>query len=142
MLIAKRLPPEQRIFTMAHEFKHHLEDLDRALSYCDPSNGREPIEVGAEIFAAELIFPELDFATVLREMGVRAGECTPETIVYLKQGTLTTLSYTLLAKRAEWMDYAPVGSLQGVQWKKLAEELVGEPLYKQIQRRRAMWMRR
>ena len=142
VLISKRLPSEQRIFTMSHELKHHLADRERGLSYCDPSNERAPIEVGAEIFAAELIFPEPDFAAALEKMGVELGECTPETIVHLKQRESTTLSYTSLAKRAEWMGFAPSGSLQGVRWKTLAEDLLGEPIYKRIQRYRSRRDRR
>ncbi len=136
VMVSKHLPREPRIFTLAHELKHHLTDRDLGSSYCDASNESEPIEIGAEIFAAELIFPEQDFAEALRDMGVRVGECTPERIIYLRERTETTMSYTSLAKRAEWMGFAPRGMLQGVRWRKLAESLLGEPLYKRIQRHR------
>jgi hypothetical protein len=36
------------------------------------------------------------------------------------------------------MGFAARGSLQGIRWKKLAEDLLGEPLYKAIQRRRLL----
>jgi Zn-dependent peptidase ImmA (M78 family) len=141
VMIAKRLPPEQRIFTMAHELKHHLTDHAIGASYCDPSNASEPIEIGAEIFAAEFIFPEQDFADALTEMGVAHGRCDAEAIVRLKDRTRTTLSYTSLAKRAEWLGFAPTGSLRTVRWKILAEELLGEPVYKRILRRRRLTRR-
>ncbi|MHB8732279.1 MAG: ImmA/IrrE family metallo-endopeptidase [bacterium] len=138
VMIAKALPTEQRIYTMAHELKHHLVDRGIGASYCDPSNASKRIEIGAEIFAAEFIFPERDFADTLIGMGVVHGRCDAEAIVRLKDRTRTTLSYTSLAKRAEWMDFALTGSLQAVRWKTLAEELLGEPVYKQILRRRKL----
>jgi hypothetical protein len=138
VMIAKSLPVEQRIFTMGHELKHHLTDREIGVSYCDQSNRGEPIEIGAEIFAAELIFPEQDFAAALEAMGVIYGHCDARAIVLLKDRSRTTLSYTSLAKRAEWLGFAPEQSLQRVRWKKLAEEILGEPVYKRVLRYRAL----
>jgi hypothetical protein len=136
VMLARNLPPEPLIFTMAHELKHHLVDRGRSISYCDTSNEREPIEIGAEIFAAELIFPSPDFFACLRQMGVGPRQCTPEALVRLKRETQTTLSYTGLAKRAEFLGFAPAGSLVRVPWKKLEAQLYGEPFYKQLLRAR------
>lgn len=136
VLIAKGLPDEPKIFTLAHELKHHLTDSGSILAYCDPSNENRTIEIGAEIFAAELIFPEQDFVDTLRRMKVGQEECTPEVLVRLKRETETTMSYAALAKRAEFLRYATRGSLQRVQFKKLEERLYGEPLYKRIRRYR------
>jgi hypothetical protein len=53
------------------------------------------------------------------------------------EGVQTTLSYAGLAKRAEFYGYAPSGTLTGYRgWKKLEEELYGEPVYKRIMRAR------
>jgi Zn-dependent peptidase ImmA (M78 family) len=117
---------------MAHELKHHLVDRGLGLSYCDASNQREPIEIGAEVFAAELIFPEQDFVRWLKQIGVGPHQCTPEVLVRLKQETQTTLSYAGLAKRAEFLNFAPAGSLAKVPWKKLEEQIYGEPFYKRL----------
>jgi Zn-dependent peptidase ImmA (M78 family) len=136
VVLARHLPPEPLIFTMAHELKHHLVDRGQVLAYCDTSNIREPIEIGAEIFAAELIFPEEDFINYLKQMGVGPRQCTPEVVVRLKQETQTTLSYAGLAKRAEFFNFARPGSLAKVQWKKLEEQLYGEPIYKRLHRHR------
>jgi hypothetical protein len=57
-------------------------------------------------------------------------------LVRLKRETQTTLSYTGLAKRAEFLNFAPAGSLARVAWKKLEEQLYGEPFYKQLRRSR------
>jgi Zn-dependent peptidase ImmA (M78 family) len=136
VVLARQLPPEPMIFTMAHELKHHLVDRGLSLSYCDPSNAREPIEIGAEIFAAELIFPQRDFVEYLRQMGIGPRQCTPEVIVRLKHETQTTLSYAGLAKRAEFLNFAAAGSLAKVPWKKLEAQLYGEPVYKRLLRSR------
>ncbi len=132
VMLASHLPPEPLIFTMAHELKHHLVDRGQQMAYCDASNVREPIEIGAEIFAAELIFPERDFVVHLRQMGVGPRQCAPEVLVRLKRETETTLSYTGLAKRAEHLGFAAPGSLAKVQWKKLETYLYGEPLYRRL----------
>ena len=136
VMIAKGLPDEPKIFTLAHELKHHLKDRDLGIAYCAPSNGFRVIEIGAEVFAAELIFPEQDFIDILYQMNIGRGDCTPEALVRLKRKTETTMSYAALAKRAEFLGYALGGSLQGVQYRKLEEHLFGEPLYKQILRKR------
>jgi Zn-dependent peptidase ImmA (M78 family) len=132
VVLARQLPPEPLIFTMAHELKHHLVDRGLGLSYCDAANQREPLEIGAEVFAAELIFPEQDFRLCLKQMGVGPRQCTPEALIRLKRETQTTLSYAGLAKRAEFLNFAPAGSLARVAWKKLEEQLYGEPLYKRL----------
>ena len=132
ILLAKGLPQDPMVFTMAHELKHHLTDRQLPASYCDASNQSNPIEIGAEIFAAELIYPDQDFVADLNRMGVRRGTCTPEILVRLKHQTRTTLSYAGLAKRSEFMGYSAPGSLAGVKWKKLEEQIYGPPIYKFI----------
>ncbi len=140
VLLNHNLPDDPYIFTMAHELKHHLVDSDMSVIYCGKDNETEPIEIGAEVFAAEMLFPEQDFAGRLNQMGVGFGTCTPNDLVRLKHETETTLSYTGLAKRAEFMGFADKGSLTAgkISWKKLEEQTYGEPIYKQIQRNRKM----
>jgi hypothetical protein len=57
-------------------------------------------------------------------------------LVRLKHESRTTLSYAGLAKRAEFLGYAGVGSLAKIKWKKIEEEIYGEPIHKWLQRRR------
>lgn len=135
VMIARHLPEEPRIFTMAHELKHHLTDRGLLL-YCDASNENEVIEIGAEIFAAELIFPEQDFVDHLRQMGISKGKCAPEILVRLKHETSTTLSYAGLAKRAVFLNFAHDGAFTNVKWKKLEEQIYGVPIYKRIRPQR------
>ena len=113
-----------------------MADSGSSLSYCDACNQSDPIEIGAEIFAAELIYPDDDFRSDLEQMKVAARQCTPEVLVRLKHETRTTLSYAGLAKRAEFMGFAVEGSLGRVRWKKIEEEIYGEPLHKWLIRRR------
>lgn len=136
VMVKKSLPEDPRIFTMCHELKHFLTDSKLSYTYCHAANITAPIEIGAEIFAAEMIFPEQDFIECMNEMGVGRGGCTPETIVRLKHDTRTTLSYEGLAKRANFFHFANPGALDHVQWKKLEEKMYGEPPYKRMLRAR------
>lgn len=138
VMLARSLPEEPMVFTMAHELKHHLMDKDLPIAYCDKSNENEMIEIGAEIFAAELIFPDSDFSNHMASYGIELGKCLAKDIVKLKHESRTTLSFTALAKKAEFLRFAPKQSLQGISWKKLAESIYGEPAYKRIARYRKL----
>jgi len=133
VMLAKDLPDDPMIFTMGHELKHHLVDSAAPLAFCDKTNESKEIEIGAEIFAAELIYPEHDFITDMQKMGVKMAACKPEILVRLKHATKTTLSYAGLSKRAEFLGFAAPNSLQSYNaWKKLEESIFGVPLYKQL----------
>ncbi|EKD84352.1 MAG: hypothetical protein ACD_39C00095G0010 [uncultured bacterium] len=136
VMVVKSLPEDPMIFTLAHELKHHLFDQDQQAIYCSNTNVNQHIEIGAEIFAAEFIYPENEFVDDLAAKGITRGKCMPETIVRLKHETGTTLSHTGLAKRAMFLGLAPDGSLKDVRWKKLQEEIFGIPLYKTLWRKR------
>src|SRR5262245_57997629 len=61
VVIAKGLPDDPTVFTMAHELKHHLADRNSPAFQCGYSEGTtDPVEIGAEVFAAEFLFPEAD----------------------------------------------------------------------------------
>jgi Zn-dependent peptidase ImmA (M78 family) len=137
VMLVKGMPEDPTIFTMAHELKHHLVDRDLPVACCSERNVDQHIEIGAEVFAAELIFPDSDFLKLLAERGVTKGRCSAEALVRLKHDTRTTLSYAGLSKRAAFHGLAPAGSLDRVQWRKLEEHIYGEPVYKRILRRRA-----
>lgn len=129
VMLRKDLPPDPMIFTMGHELKHFLEDSELQVSYCNDENKDEAIEIGAEIFAAELIFPEQDFIAYMRQNGIAENCCTAEDIVRLKNNTRTTLSYEGLKKRATLLHFAEKGSLDGVKWKLLEKKMYGVPYY-------------
>jgi Zn-dependent peptidase ImmA (M78 family) len=125
VMLAKNLPQDPMVFTMAHELKHFYRDRNLGVSYCDQSNITRTLEIGAEIFAAELIFPDREFIAQLNKMRIRKDQCLPRTLVELKHTTRTTLSYAGLAIKAERLRFAPANSLTKVKtWRKL-ERLYG-----------------
>jgi Zn-dependent peptidase ImmA (M78 family) len=91
VMLAKGLPDDPMIFTMGHELKHHLVDRDLPVACCSDRNANQHLEIGAEVFAAELIYPEADFISALSAKGIARGMCTPEDIVRLKRETRTVL---------------------------------------------------
>lgn len=120
VMLARGLPQDPMVFTMAHELKHFFRDRHLGISYCDQSNLSKTLEVGAEVFAAELLFPDQDFITLMRMMAVGRNQCFPKTLVRLKLKTRTTLSYAGLAIKAERLGFAPPHSLTTVKtWRKL-----------------------
>lgn len=138
VMLSRSLPQDPAIFTLAHELKHHLVDSKLPITYCDMSNVNEQIEIGAEVFAAELLFPDDDFVHIMQQMKIGNGECSAEAIVELKRSTNTTLSYAGLVKKAEFLGFVCKGSLTGTKWTRLEEQLYGEPVYKRINRYRAV----
>jgi hypothetical protein len=127
VMLAKGLPQDPMVFTMAHELKHFFRDRDLGISYCDRSNLNKSLEVGAEIFAAELLFPDRDFVAYMNMLGIRRDQCLPKTLIHLKQKTGTTLSYAGLAIKAERLGFAPAHSLTTIKtWRKL-EAVYGDP---------------
>ena len=122
VMLAQNLPHDPMVFTMAHELKHFLVDRSLRVSYCDQSNITNRIEVGAEIFASEFLFPDQYFVQYMQQMQVKRRECSAQTIVDLKRTTRTSLSYKGLAIKAERLGYAPRGSLSSYTgWRKLEQ---------------------
>ena len=134
VMLAKGLPRDPLAFTMAHELKHFYRDRDLGISYCDQSNLNRSLEIGAEVFAAEFLFPDRDFVSHMKMMGIRRDECLPKTLVHLKRKTGTTLSYAGLAIKAERLGFAPSHSLTTVKtWRKF-EALYDEPVRRRVDR--------
>jgi len=132
VLINRNLPEEPRIFTMGHELKHFLKDRELSSQFwCGDDNTKDIIEVGAEIFSAELIFPDQDFKDRFKELFSACTICMPEKLVRLKRETLTTLSYAALTKKAIFLNFAKPDDFNGVKWKKLEEEIYGIPYHRQ-----------
>jgi hypothetical protein len=133
IMIAKGLPRDPMVFTMAHELKHFFRDRDLGISYCDQSNLNKSLEIGAEIFAAELLFPDRDFVAQMKLMGIRTNQCLPKDLIRLKRQTGTTLSYAGLAIKAERLGFAPSHSVTTIKtWRRL------EALYSSPVQRRAV----
>jgi Zn-dependent peptidase ImmA (M78 family) len=126
VMVAKGLPRDPMVFTMAHELKHFFRDRELGIYYCDQSNLNKSLEIGAEIFAAELLFPDRDFVAYMTKMEIRRDQCLPKTLIQLKRQTGTTLSYAGLAIKAERLGFAPSHSVTTIKtWRRL-EALYGE----------------
>lgn len=130
VLLNAALPPEPIIFTMGHELKHHLDDRGTGLAFCGDSNATEHIEIGAEVFAAELIFPEALFRGELEKMGITPANYVPEALVKLKAGTSTTMSYAAMAKRIEYLGFVEPGTHAKIRWRTLEFAILGVPVYR------------
>lgn len=117
VMLAGGLPDEPTIFTMAHELKHHLVDSGLGPVVCRTNEQTKRIEIGAEVFASELIYPEKDFVyDLFRLLRGMPQAVTPEVLVDLKQKTNTTLSYAALAKRTLLLRLADQKAFRDVRW--------------------------
>jgi Zn-dependent peptidase ImmA (M78 family) len=102
---------------MAHELKHHLVDSKAGALLCRTDEQTRRIEIGAEVFAAELIYPEKDFVyDLFRLLRGMPHAVSPGLLVELKQKTQTTLSYAALAKRAILLRLADDAAFHDVRW--------------------------
>ncbi|MBS1867912.1 MAG: ImmA/IrrE family metallo-endopeptidase, partial [Acidobacteria bacterium] len=120
VMLARGLPDDPTIFTMAHELKHHLVDSEIGTVLCRTEEERRRIEVGAEVFAAEFIYPEKDFVyDLFRLLRGMPHHVSPEILVKLKRETGTTLSHTALAKRAVLLRLADEKAFDDVRWRDL-----------------------
>jgi len=132
--VNKTLPREPRLFSLIHELKHHFLDqplLQNGEIRCGDYNRNQAIEIGAEVFAAEFIYPEAEFLECVQGLRIRLGQCSGEDVVRLKRACNACVSYSFLRKRLTRLKYAPVGSLDHIQFQKLEETMYGQPIYKQ-----------
>jgi Zn-dependent peptidase ImmA (M78 family) len=135
VLINDTLPKEPRLFALVHELKHHLRDraiLEGGHIPCGVYNANRDIEIGAEVFAAEFIFPEAEFVGVAQQLQLFSQpSITPEDIVRLKRAANAPVSYQFLRKRLEFFNIIPKGQFAKVKFTILEEQMFGVPLYKQ-----------
>ena len=119
VMVIKELAEDAMVFTMAHELKHHLVDSELKPYSKWRFDQPNPLEVGADLFAAELIYPERAFESDLERMRTRAGESPLDVILRVKKETGTTLPYRVLRERAVLMGFAPARMFRGSFWQKL-----------------------
>jgi Zn-dependent peptidase ImmA (M78 family) len=134
VLVNKSLPKAPRLFAMVHELKHHFCDrevLSTGGIHCGDYNVNKVIEIAAEIFAAEFIYPECEFLACVKKLEIDAGAVEPNQIVELKRACGATVSYKFLRKRLERFGYIGPGQFAKVQFQKLEESIYGVPFYKQ-----------
>ena len=118
VIVMKELPEDAMVFTMAHELKHHLVDSGLKPYSKWRFDQPNPIEVGADLFAAELICPEKAFESDLERMRARASECPVDVILRLKKKTGTSLPYRVFRERAVLMGFAPASMFRVSFWQK------------------------
>jgi Zn-dependent peptidase ImmA (M78 family) len=134
VMVNKTLPPEPKLFSLVHELKHHYVDrliIESGEIKCGDYNANQAIEVGAEVFAAEFIYPEAEFLALATELDFRPGQITADQIVRFKRECGAKVSYTFLQKRFEWFRFINAGQFAKVQFQKLEEQIYGPPIYKQ-----------
>jgi Zn-dependent peptidase ImmA (M78 family) len=143
VMLNKGLPREPKLFTLVHELKHHFcdqEAITSGLLPCGDYNANRAVEVGAEVFAAEFIYPEAEFIALANELGIAKGTVTAEDIVRFKRAAPALVSYMFLQKRFERLWLVPQGKFARVKFTQLEEKVFGVPIYKQewFKRRRAL----
>jgi Zn-dependent peptidase ImmA (M78 family) len=129
--VNKTLPLEPKLFALVHELKHHYRDRDAIGSdglVCGDYNANRVIEIGAEVFAAEFIYPEKEFTEAARAFEPRVW--TPDKVVRFKQQCPARVSYQFLCKRLAWIRAISPGQFANVKFRKLEEELLGVPFYR------------
>lgn len=134
VLVNKSLPKEPKLFALAHELKHHYMDRQQitdGVIECGDYNAHEIIEKGAEVFAAEFIYPEVEMRRLIGELGITNLTCTPEKMVEFKRECRACVSYTFILKRFTRFSLCKRGAFDKVKFTKLEEEMFGPPIYKQ-----------
>lgn len=129
--IQRWLPDEPKLFALVHELKHHYcdrEALGDGVIQCGDDNMNEVIEIGAEVFAAEFIYPEAEFATDIARFGV--SNWTPGEVVRLKRTCKARVSYRYLCKRLEQLRLVEKGAFERVKFQKLEEQMYGVPFHR------------
>jgi hypothetical protein len=134
VLINRKLPREPKLFSMVHELKHHYVDqstIQAGHIRCGDYNANQTIEIAAEVFAAEFIYPEAEMLALLTELGITKDNCSPEKVVDFKRNCPAVVSYKFLVKRLEWFKFCARGEYGKVKFQTLEESLYGQPFYKE-----------
>lgn len=120
ILLNMGLPEEPRLFAMLHELKHHYVDREHLKQqHCYEVYDSSPeIEIGAEVFAAEFIFPEEEFIAHVARI-VPDGNITAEGVVDIKYSSPARVSYTFIIKTLERLRLIRKGQFKGVRFDKL-----------------------
>lgn len=136
--VQKSLPDEPKIFALVHELKHHYCDQEILKSgriHCGDFNMKDPIEISAEIFAAEFIYPLKEFSKDLGSF--KSGTWTKEKIVAVKRACKAKVSYRYILRRLSELELLDFKEFEKVQFQKLEHELFGLPYHLRKLRKRA-----
>jgi Zn-dependent peptidase ImmA (M78 family) len=128
--VQPNLPYEPKLFALIHELKHHYRDraaLGAGVIHCGDYDANELIEKGAEVFAAEFIYPESEFADDFDAFGLTLRE--PSDVVEFKRSCKAKVSYRFICKRLERLGRISPGQFDDIQFQKLEREIHGVPFY-------------
>ncbi|MES2228959.1 MAG: hypothetical protein V4540_14495 [Pseudomonadota bacterium] len=131
--VQKALPDAPKLFALIHELKHHFCDqgvLGQKAMHCGDYNMSEPLEVGAEVFSAEFIYPEAEFFADLQPL--RISTWTAVDVVRLKRHCKAKVSYRYLCKRLQHLGLIAPGSFDHVKFQNLEDELFGAPYHRRV----------
>jgi Zn-dependent peptidase ImmA (M78 family) len=126
-----KLPYEPKLFALIHELKHHYRDqaaLGAGVIHCGDYDANELIEKGAEVFAAEFIYPESEFGADLDRLGLTVGQASD--VVTFKRCCKAKASYRFICKRLERLGRIGRGQFDAIQFQKLEEQIYGVPFYR------------
>jgi Zn-dependent peptidase ImmA (M78 family) len=130
--VQQKLPDEPKLFALIHELKHHYVDQEKlgngALPCCD-YNANELIEKGAEVFAAEFIYPEAESLLDIKRLGIETWQ--PESVVEYKRSIKAKVSYQFLCKRLERLRMIAPKQFAAVKFQRLEESIYGPPFRRQ-----------
>lgn len=138
--VQKNLPNEPKLFALVHELKHHYCDqelIGSGLIHCGDYNRNEIIEIGAEVFAAEFIYPEKEFETDIAKLGIKVWQA--DDVVRLKRNCKAKVSYQYLCKRLERLRLIRPNQFNGVKFKNLEDQIFGIPFYRRKQKTRSQF---
>jgi Zn-dependent peptidase ImmA (M78 family) len=129
--LQRTLPYEPKLFALIHELKHHYCDraaLGTGVIHCGDYDANEVIEKGTEVFAAEFIYPEAEFAADLQTAGITVRQASD--VVEVKRSCKAKVSYRYICKRLERLGLVSSGQFDGVQFHKLEDQIYGVPFYR------------
>jgi Zn-dependent peptidase ImmA (M78 family) len=129
--LQQQLPYEPKLFALVHELKHHYRDreaLGSGVIHCGDYDANELIEKGAEVFAAEFIYPESEFKRDLDGLPLAVRDAAD--VVAFKRSCRARVSYKFICKRLERLQRISPGQFDGIHFQKLEEQIHGVPFYR------------
>lgn len=129
--LQRALPYEPKLFALIHELKHHYRDraaLGAGVIHCGDYDANELIEKGAEVFAAEFIYPEAEFVADLENSRITVRQASD--VVEIKRSCKAKVSYRFICKRLERLGLTNPGQFDGVQFQKLEDQIYGVPFFR------------
>jgi len=135
--LQQKIPDEPKLFALVHELKHHYcdrEALGSGVIHCGDYDQKEFIEKGAEVFAAEFIYPQAEFAEDFTSIFTAAPQ--PAQVVEFKRACKAKISYRFICKRLERLGIINVGEFDAVHFQKLEDQIHGVPFYRRNLRRK------